>query len=585
MQKPQANQEFSAWNPGLNPLIPKPYQSLESIYQVMNVTSQFSDTAELAALTGLRPEELVAFSAERLVLHELIIRVCADIVIPEEKEEEALGRHFRHICHHLLKVYLAPHKDEVKKIHEALRQRAEQRVQQILTESLFPPPVSDKPAKTRFSLFALLTGKKPSVTQKRHYEPLHETLWDREYQQLNRFREAGLTAQDAFERSVYKSMYQVLGALASKQGYIGSDRQLLTDLIVQNVCNTYGSQLIGAYISPYILQAAKQEAYPLSRPAQKPILISLKGASAAGKSSLRPMLQHIMAQQGIAAKGYCTISPDIWRRLLLDYDSLGDAYKYAGALTSNEVNVIDSKLDRYIRDKAQRDQSIPHLLVDRFRFDSFASDKVSHILHDTYAKYIDTLYMYFVITPPEDTVVRGWERGLQRGRYKAVEDFLGFSVEAYIGMPKLLFKWLAYRRPRFNYVFLDNSVAKGTRPKNIAFGDQDVMHIHNPMAFVNIERYQKINIKARCPAEVYPEKTDFSVANNIGFLQQCLSRIAQINFIDEETGNCYLEVEHGQVKLLDRPLFKSQLVNQAWQPIFNIIAPKLMKSLQDEAQG
>jgi chloramphenicol 3-O-phosphotransferase len=353
---------------------------------------------------------------------------------------------------------------------------------------------------------------------------------------------------------------------------------------VQHVCNTYGSQLIGALIEPYILHAAQQQAYPLSRPAKKPILISLKGASAAGKSSLRPMLQHIMAQQGITATGYNTISPDIWRRLLLDYESLGEAYKYAGALTSNEVNVIDSKLDRYIRDKAQRQQSIPHLLVDRFRFDSFASDKVSHILHDTYAKYIDTLYMYFVITAPEETVIRGWERGLQRGRYKSVEDFLGFSIEAYVGMPKLLFKWLAYCQPRFNYVFLDNSVAKGSSPKTIAFGDQDVMNIHNPMAFINIERYQKINIKAQCPAEVYPDKTDFSVAHNIGFLQQCLSRIPEVNFLDEETATCYLVIKHGRVERWDRSLFKHQLLKQAWLPIFHIIAPKLMASLQDETQ-
>jgi hypothetical protein len=164
--------------------------------------------------------------------------------------------------------------------------------------------------------------------------------------------------------------------------------------------------------------------------------------------------------------GYATISPDVWRRLLLDYETLGPARKYAGHLTSRELMVIDGKLDRYIRDQADRIGAIPHLLVDRFRFDSFTAEKVGRVLHDTYARYVDTMYMYFIVTPPEETVERGWQRALERGRYKAVEDFLAHGVEAYRGMPKLLFKWLASPRPDFRYVFLDNRVPKGQLPED-----------------------------------------------------------------------------------------------------------------------
>ncbi len=87
------------------------------------------------------------------------------------------------------------------------------------------------------------------------------------------------------------------------------------------------------------------------------------------------------------------------------------------------------------------------MLVDRFRFDSFSTERISKVLHGTYVRHVDTMYMYFVVTPPHATVERGWERGLQTGRYKAVEDFLDHSVEAYVGMPKILFKWLANDRP------------------------------------------------------------------------------------------------------------------------------------------
>ena len=57
-----------------------------------------------------------------------------------------------------------------------------------------------------------------------------------------------------------------------------------------------------------------------------PVLISLKGPSAAGKSSIRPMVKRLMHDSGIEPDAYATISPDVWRRLLLDYDALGEAF-------------------------------------------------------------------------------------------------------------------------------------------------------------------------------------------------------------------------------------------------------------------
>ena len=184
--------------------------------------------------------------------------------------------------------------------------------------------------------------------------------------------------------------------------------------------------------------------------------------------------------------------------------------------------------------------------------------------------------MYFIITPPEETVERGWQRGLQRGRYKSVEDFLGFSIEAYVGMPKLLFKWLAYRRPRFNYVFLDNSVAKGSSPKTIAQGSQEQMTIFNPLALINIERYQKINLKAQTPAQVYPASTDFSVANNSGFLRQCLSRIELVNLVDEASGICYLKVLKGEVTLMDKAKLNELIEQDDMAQVLQQIAPNIM---------
>lgn len=558
-----------AWNPGIETEIPEALRRLETIYRDEHVITRYEEIPELMQRTGLPAEELVTFRPERLALHELIVRVTADIVVREGEEEEALGINFRAIVHTLLNNYIEPLLPELQASHRKLKLDTTTQVNAILSETLFAPAeTAVKP-----TLLQRLFGQKTKPA--RSLTPALSTQ-EKEHLLINGYKEKGLAAETSQERAIYKSLYRVFGTLASTHGYVGTDRQLLSELVIRHVCNNYGSRMIGQRIGQCVEQAISQEGYARTHKAEAPLLISLKGASAAGKSSLRPMLKQIMAYQGIGENDYATISPDIWRRLLLDYDSLGDQYKYAGRLTSNEVSIIDSKLDRYIRNKATEQRSIPNLLIDRFRFDSFTSEKISMILHDTYAKYVDTMYMYFVVTPPEATVERGWLRGLERGRYKSVEDFLGHSIEAYTGMPKLLFKWLAYKKPKFNYHFLDNSVPKGTPPATIAWGDQQEMHIFDPVSFINIERYRKINVHAKTPEAVYPAGEKMAVEHNCRFLQQCIKEIPRINFIDPATLQPYLISEQGQIRLINRSLFDFQLRYQEQKEVFELLAPHLI---------
>jgi thymidylate kinase len=400
-----------------------------------------------------------------------------------------------------------------------------------------------------------------------------ESAAERDYRIIATCKAMGLAERDPLRRAACKSLYRVLGAIAGKRGRLGADRDLLAKLVTRHVCNSHGSRVIGQLIAPMVAAAIEREGYARVATQEKPVLVSLKGASAAGKSSLRPMLKQLLREQGMAADGYATISPDVWRRLLLDYASLGPARKYAGHLTSRELMVIDGKLDRYIRDQADRAGAIPHLLVDRFRFDSFTAEKVGRVLHDTYARYVDTMYMYFIVTPPEETVERGWQRALERGRYKAVEDFLAHGVEAYRGMPKLLFKWLASPRPEFRYVFLDNRVPRGSFPKTIARGDRDGMVIYDPVALVDIERYQKIDIHAGSPAEVYPPAADLAAAANCGFLGECVRRIPRIELVEPASGLAYLRVSRDSVEVLDAEALARALGNAELAAALAAMAP------------
>ncbi|MDX1465067.1 MAG: hypothetical protein R3215_05125 [Halomonas sp.] len=548
----RAGLAFSAWNPGLEADLPRHYQALETIHHPANVDSRLADIPELQALTGLAEEELVAFKADRLVLHEVIVQVTADLVVLEGEEEERLGQHFRDIARTILSDYLAPHLPTLREAHARLHEEVHARVGDILAAAFAPEPtpVTPEPA----SWLSRWRGQRRAPPPPRP----PRTIEERHHEVIRGIKETGLAARGDRERAIYKSTYRVLNSIASRQGHIGVDRALLARLITRQVCNDFGSRHLGEKIAPHVERAVEIEGYSRLPNAREPILISLKGASAAGKSSLRPMLKNILRDLGIQPDHYGTVSPDIWRRLLLDYDALGEAYKYAGRLAGKEVKLIDAKLDRYIRDKARRDRSIPNLLIDRFRFDSFSLDRVPQLLDATYAKYVATMYFYFIVTPPEATVERGWERGLARGRYKAVEDFLGHCVEAYDGMPRLLFKWLDSRHPRLEYAFLDNSVPKHTPPTTIAYGNREVLHILAPLGLVNIDRYKRINIQATCPAEVYPDHDSLAVGRNCAFLKQCLARVPEVRFVDAATGQVYLQVSSGRFSVVDPAILQAR---------------------------
>jgi hypothetical protein len=560
--------EFSAWNPGIESEIPKACRELETIYNPANVFTRLDETNQLSIETGLSPEELIAFRPHRLVLHELIVRITADIVVREGENEEDLGINFRNIANLIFSQYIIPALMQIEHGFDTMRTRIEDMTRIELEKALLPPVPASKP---KSSLLASLfrTAPKPSTA------PL-QTRQEREFELINNFKTLGLAADDELSAAVYRSLYRVLGSIATTRGFLGNDPSYLCDICVRHACNYLGSREIGAKVGVLVNKAIDTEGYDRIADAEIPILLSLKGASAAGKSSLRPMLSEMMAQLGIEEHGFGTISPDIWRRMLIDYDALGSVHKYAGRFSSHEVNIIDNKLDHYIRAKADSRQSIPHLMVDRFRFDSFASEKVTRVLHRTYVRYIDTMYMYFVVTPPEATVERGWERGQVRGRYKAVEDFLGHCIEAYAGMPKLLFKWTSHKTPTYFFEFLDNSVPKGTYPELIARGTQGKMQIYQLRSLIDIERYQRINVLATRPEEVAAPADQQQVVKNLGFFKQCIKRFALIEFIDRQSETCFLAIRSGSFEVCDAALLQPNLADDSLREMLAQLAPDLL---------
>ena len=520
---------------------------------------------EIAKLTGLKPEHLVGFTSWRLVMHELIVRVGANIHIPEAEHEEDFGINFRRITNDILYQHIAPLYASIEADFQSLSAAIKVEVDRLLAEEVMLEPKAAPIVKKGFWPW----GKKQVKKQVKKQALLSSE--EIQFKAINQLKTTGLAHTDPLIRAVYKSSYQILGSVASTRGLIGNDRVFMSRIICRHALNNFCSFMVGKLIEPAIDSAVASNAYQLLKRVDKPVIISLKGASAAGKSTLRPLLQKTMGQRGIESSLYGIISPDIWRRQLLDYESLGPNYKYSGRFTSNEVNIIDAKLDRYIRRTGQENQSIPNILVDRFRFDSFSTEQVQKVLHGTYAKYAHIMYMYFVITPPEETVERGWIRGQQRGRYKSVEDFLGHSVEAYQGIPKLIFKWLAHTSPRYEFTFFDNSVPKGQFPLTSVTGNQKGIQVFDPMVFVNIERYQKINIYARNLGEVYPSAELMSVANNMNFFNQCLKRFPMASFSLTKGSEPYLIVRQKTYTISHQEEFNLQLEDPQLNLLFEQI--------------
>jgi hypothetical protein len=409
--------------------------------------------------------------------------------------------------------------------------------------------------------------------------PDTEKEWEQGERALHGWIARGHRANDPAERAALLSLTRVVASMRAKHGRPWGDTSLLASLAVGMACNEHGSDAIGELIDPHIRKGAMAEGYRLLPPQQKPVVMNTKGASASGKSTMRPLQKKLAGEIGVEWSDFAVISPDIWRKFLLDYDRLASAYKYAGMLTGQEVGIIDQKLDRYMARKAERG-GMSHLLIDRFRFDSFAPDSEeagSNLL----TRFGNLIYMFFMITPPHETVERSWKRGLEVGRYKAVDDLLAHNIEAYTGMPELFFTWALREGKRVHYEFLDNSVPFGERPRTIAFGWNGEMNVLDVKGMLDIDRYRKINVNATRPEEVYPDDRTMAPENNTQFLTQCARMLAAVNFAERDTGRVYAHLEAGRLAWSDRQALAKALDDKETRAGILAVAPAILSAERD----
>jgi hypothetical protein len=558
--------EYGAWNPGLESQLPREYLPLSTMFKNENVSSSIAKAHELSDYCGLPAHELVAFRPERLIVHELLIHVTTSLSVPDGRDYEDLGRNFREITSTILNRYIAPHRTELAQVFEQLRSAASVMIARELAKAFADPrpAVEDRGSRWPRQLFALGKSKK----QPRF--PI-ETVAERDRRIVSEWREKSETANDRLDQACFDALNRIATGVMNRHGRVRGDNALLRELAVSFVCNEYGSEAIGNAIVPFFQEAVSREGYRRLPRQEEPVVMNVKGASAAGKSTMRPLQRILAGKLDFHWEEFALISPDIWRKFLLDYGSLGLAYKHAAMLTGHEIEIIDQKLDQRMAARAARGE-MSHLLIDRFRFDSFVPELEGKGSSRLLTRFGDLVYMFFIITPPEMTVERAWTRGLKVGRYKAVEDLLAHNVEAYTGMPELFFTWALDAGKRVHYEFLDNSIPEGRPPRTVAFGWNGEMTILDIKSMLDIERFRKINIRAKKPEEVYVDK-NLAPEGNVEFLKRCARWIPIINFADYETGLVYARLEHGKWAWRDDQRFAGALNNPDSKAGLEAIAP------------
>jgi hypothetical protein len=384
----------------------------------------------------------------------------------------------------------------------------------------------------------------------------HDQTKDPELLIIDAWNKARASTSIGLEQVCLDSLIKCVGKIVSHRGRMLPDHELVGRIATNRAMNTLGAQVVESALDALWNKAVAAEGYRMLPAQKKPVVMNVKGASAAGNSTIRPQQRQLAQKLNIAWEDFALISPDYWRKYLLDYSSLGEHYKYGAMLTGRELEIIDRKLDNYMANKAA-DNTLSHLLIDRFRFDSFIVDVDRAADSKLLSRFGDRVFLFFVVTHPAETVVRAWRRGISTGRYKAVDDLLYHNVEAFTGMPDLFLSWVNSKDKDIQFEFLNNDVKEGDLPETAAFGINNVLVVLDINLVLNIERFRKVSIHAQKPEDVFTE-CDLEPDKNTDFIQRCAKRVATIVFADQDTLEEYARVSEGRLSWWDDDYIKQK---------------------------
>ena len=581
-----------AWNPGLESDIPRRLKPLVTLFRPGNGTVSFAEAEELADLTGLDPVELACFTPERLIVHELLVRVTADLSVPDGPNYEDLGISLRGMAGVLFERHVAPELEAIREAFERERERARGCIEAelaTLSPDADPDAAEDPPPESALgrlwsSLFSrgkARKGRTPAAGPASG-EPPELAAMARWRDELGGGRgghgahaagsepgKAGEGVELELRRACLQALLRTVGAVVAHRGRLFADSELLGRVALGLAMNARGAALINELVAPLVASGIEREGYRLLPPREAPVVMNVKGASAAGKSTIRPCQRELAGKLGIPWEDFALISPDYWRKHLLDYASLGEDFRYGAMLTGRELEIVDRKLDAYMAAKAERGE-ISHLLIDRFRFDSFTIEQDRAGDTRLLTRFGQRVFMFFMVTPPAETVERAWARGRKTGRFKAVSDLLYHNVEAFAGMPALFLSWVNTEDREVRFEFLDNDVPEGTLPRTAAFGWNGSMTVLDVPLLLAIDRFRKVDVEARRAEDVLREP-ELSKGERAEFVRRCAAKVSELRFADRETAQVYARVVDGKLLWWDRDYLAGESVPEEIGMVLDVL--------------
>jgi hypothetical protein len=206
--------EHGPWNPGIRSQLPTALLPLATIFRPESAFTSLDEAQERSAFTGLEPEDLVAFRPERLVVHELLIRVTADISVPDGPNYEDLGINFRRIAETILSCHLVPRMSAIVRAYDELRAQALKVIDAELASSLLAPapgPAAGSERRGFASLFGLARSRGDGRGPR-------ESVEDRERRALAEWQRKADGAADPLARAAYRVLLRLANAILIKQG-------------------------------------------------------------------------------------------------------------------------------------------------------------------------------------------------------------------------------------------------------------------------------------------------------------------------------------------------------------------------------
>ena len=154
-------QAYGPWNPGIDSTLPTEFLPIATVFNSTNVSCNLIELKEINSFCGLALERLSTFKPARLALHEVLIRVMADLSVPDGEEYGDLGINFRQMTATIMEKYIALELGAITSLFEQLKREAADFLDraQGATASDIERPKFPKSNPSRWSrLFLLATG-------------------------------------------------------------------------------------------------------------------------------------------------------------------------------------------------------------------------------------------------------------------------------------------------------------------------------------------------------------------------------------------------------------------------------------------